>query len=99
MKEGKGFEIIDKCLRDSYENIEEALRCIHVGLLCVQQNPVDRPNMSSVILMLSGEGVLPQPKPPGYFMVTDMREGDHSSSVNLQSSSTYDSTITVLEGR
>ena len=99
MKEGKGFELTDKCLRDLYENMNETLLCIHVAFLCVQQNPVDRPNMSSVILMLSGEGVLPQPKPPGYYMETDTWEGDHSSSIKLLSTSTYDLTITVFYGQ
>ena len=99
MKEGKEHELIDKCLRESYDNMEVVLRCIHVGLLCVQQSPVDRPNMSSVVLMLSGESVLPQPKPPGYFSGTDIWEGDNSSSSKLLSSSTFDTSITVVEGR
>ncbi|PON49905.1 Serine/threonine protein kinase [Parasponia andersonii] len=99
MKEGKAVELIDNSLRDSYENMEEVLRCIHVGLLCVQQSPDDRPNMSSVVLMLSGERVLPQPKPPGYFTDTDTREGDQSSSSLLLSSSTCETSITVFESR
>ncbi|KAL2327798.1 hypothetical protein Fmac_021225 [Flemingia macrophylla] len=45
----------------------EVLRCIHVGLLCVQQKPEDRPDMSSVIPMLNGERLLPQPKAPGFY--------------------------------
>ncbi|PON46980.1 S-locus glycoprotein [Trema orientale] len=99
MKEGKTFELIEKCLRDSYNNMEEVLRCIHVGLLCVQQSPVDRPNMSSIVLMLSGESVLPEPKPPGYFMKTDKWEEDHSSSRKIKSSSICDMSITVFEAR
>ncbi|PON49896.1 Tyrosine-protein kinase [Parasponia andersonii] len=57
MKEGKVAEIIDMCLRDTYDNIEEVLRCIHVGLLFVQQSPDYRPNMSTVVLVLSGDSV------------------------------------------
>ncbi|XP_062082933.1 G-type lectin S-receptor-like serine/threonine-protein kinase SD1-1 isoform X2 [Humulus lupulus] len=60
MNEGNAFKLIDKCLlRDPHNNMEEALHCIHIGLLCVQQKPTDRPDMSYVILMLSGERVLP----------------------------------------
>uniref|UniRef100_A0A803PA77 Receptor-like serine/threonine-protein kinase n=1 Tax=Cannabis sativa TaxID=3483 RepID=A0A803PA77_CANSA len=101
MKEGKANKLIDKCLRDSYENSEEALRCIHIGLLCVQQSPIDRPNMSSVVVMLSGESVLPQPKPPGYFSETDMLEGDDQSGLRkfLSSSSKCDMTISVVGPR
>jgi hypothetical protein len=44
------------------------LRCMQVGLLCVQKAPEDRPTMSSVVSMLGNEGVtLPQPKEPGFF--------------------------------
>ncbi|PON81461.1 S-receptor-like serine/threonine-protein kinase [Trema orientale] len=90
LKEGRPFELIDFWLRDSCNNLQEVLRCIHIGLLCVQQNPMDRPSMSSVVSMLESENVvLPQPKPPGYFMETDSQVGDHSSSM----------TITAILGR
>ncbi|XP_062109352.1 G-type lectin S-receptor-like serine/threonine-protein kinase At4g27290 isoform X2 [Humulus lupulus] len=98
MKENNAVEFIDKCLIDSYHSMKEVLRCIHIGLLCVQQNPVDRPNMSSVVTMLSGEGVLPQPKPPGYFTQTDLWE-NHSPSSKLLSSCTFDTNITDVEAR
>ena len=39
----------------------EALRCIHVGFLCVQEAPDDRPTMSSVIHMLQGNEATPLP--------------------------------------
>ncbi|XP_062082966.1 G-type lectin S-receptor-like serine/threonine-protein kinase At4g27290 isoform X1 [Humulus lupulus] len=97
MKEGNAFMFIDKCLlRDPNDNMEEALRCIHIGLLCVQQKPIDRPNMSSVILMLSGEKVLPQPKPPAYFTNTDLWEGYHSPFSKTPSCNT---SITAVEAR
>ncbi|XP_068667835.1 G-type lectin S-receptor-like serine/threonine-protein kinase At4g27290 [Aristolochia californica] len=38
-------------------------RCVHVGLLCVQEDAGDRPTMSSVVIMLADEGMtLPPPK-------------------------------------
>ncbi|XP_078166518.1 receptor-like serine/threonine-protein kinase SD1-7 [Carex rostrata] len=40
-------------------------RCMHVGLLCVQECPNDRPSMSSVCMMLSCDSLeLPEPKKP-----------------------------------
>jgi hypothetical protein len=69
--------LVDEALGDSC-TLSEVLRCIHVGLLCVQQTPEDRPTMSSVVLMLSGESLLPKPKPPGFY--TDLRKTDSSSS-------------------
>ncbi|KAK1325287.1 Cysteine-rich receptor-like protein kinase 8 [Acorus calamus] len=47
-------------------------RCIHLGLLCVQGNPVDRPTMSFVVLMLSSHSLsVPAPSPPGYLLQSD----------------------------
>jgi hypothetical protein len=45
------------------------MRCIHIGLLCVQENVVDRPTMASVVLMLSSYSMtLPIPSEPAFFM-------------------------------
>ncbi|KAM5586615.1 hypothetical protein ABKV19_005509 [Rosa sericea] len=60
------LEMVDVTLCDSC-NITEVLRCLHVGLLCVQQVPEDRPSMSSVVLMLGSEVKLPSPKQPGFY--------------------------------
>ncbi|XP_062087482.1 cysteine-rich receptor-like protein kinase 10 isoform X1 [Humulus lupulus] len=63
--EGKGEKIIDPNIVDACP-INEVLRWIHIALLCVQEDPKERPNMSSVVLMLASKSVhLPQPsKPP-----------------------------------
>ena len=98
-REGKALELIDSRLVESDDYLDEVLRCFHVGLLCVQQRPADRPNISSAILMLGGESALPQPKPPGYFMETDQKLEGENSSCKPQSSSTNDISITVLEPR
>ena len=57
--------LIYACFQETC-NLAEMIRCIHIGLLCVQQHPEDRPCMPSVILMLGSEIGLPQPKQPGY---------------------------------
>ncbi|KAF5950495.1 hypothetical protein HYC85_012488 [Camellia sinensis] len=45
----------------------EVLKCIHIGLLCVQEDAADRPNMSFVVVMLGSDTViLPQPKQPAF---------------------------------
>lgn len=74
--EGKTLELMNACLLDS--SVEsQVLRCIQVGLLCVQKLPADRPTMSSVVFMLGNEeAVLPQPKQPGFFMGRSS-EGDN----------------------
>ncbi|KAJ4827876.1 hypothetical protein Tsubulata_036232, partial [Turnera subulata] len=73
--QGRALELMDSTLEDSCVN-SQVIKCIHVGLLCVQNFPDDRPEMSTVVLMLTNEeAVLPQPKQPGFF-------GDTSSIVN-----------------
>ncbi|GMN71237.1 hypothetical protein TIFTF001_055928 [Ficus carica] len=98
LKEGRPFELIDVHLEDSKLNLQEVLHCIHVGPLCVQQCPVDRPNMPSVILMLGSDNELPEPKPPGYFMETDLQERVHSSR-KPDSFSKNTMTMTKVKGR
>ncbi|XP_057451255.1 receptor-like serine/threonine-protein kinase SD1-8 isoform X2 [Lotus japonicus] len=65
-KEGRASELIDSNIENSYV-VSEVLRCMHVGLLCIQQNPNDRPTMTSVMLMLESEMRLEVPKEPGFF--------------------------------
>ncbi|KFK28893.1 hypothetical protein AALP_AA7G061900 [Arabis alpina] len=60
-------ELIDPCIREDC-NIEEVIRYIHIGLLCVQENPADRPTMSTIHQMLTTSSMtLPVPLPPGFF--------------------------------
>ena len=79
-------------------NPSEVLRSIHVGLLCVQHSPEDRPNMSNVVLMLGSQGPLPQPKQPGFFTDRELVESTClSTSHKLLSSNDF--TITQVEAR
>ncbi|KAL5999624.1 hypothetical protein ACLOJK_037909 [Asimina triloba] len=66
-KEGGGFNLLDPSLRDS-SNPTQVLRCIHLALLCVQENAEDRPTMASVLVALESEIVsLPTPGEPAFF--------------------------------
>ncbi|PHT53747.1 G-type lectin S-receptor-like serine/threonine-protein kinase [Capsicum baccatum] len=59
-REGHGIELMDPCLSRSCVGTE-ITKCIHLGLLCVQQDPADRPTMSSVVSMLESDPqTLPQ---------------------------------------
>ncbi|KAK6229561.1 hypothetical protein SCA6_018512 [Theobroma cacao] len=95
--EKRPMELIDDAFGD-FCLPSEMLRCIHVGLLCVQQRPEDRPNMSSVIVMLGSESALPQPKQPGFFTGRNLPEAESSTS-NCKSSSANECTVTLLEPR
>ncbi|THG20529.1 hypothetical protein TEA_027986 [Camellia sinensis var. sinensis] len=96
-KEGRSMELIDESLRDSCE-LSEVLRSIHVGLLCVQQCPEDRPSMSTVVLMLGSDGALPQPKQPGFFTERNLHKADCSLSKDA-ANSTSEITISILHAR
>ncbi|KAG9454221.1 hypothetical protein H6P81_007125 [Aristolochia fimbriata] len=66
--EGRIMDLMDQSLGEEYQR-NEALRCIHLGLLCVQEDPTERPLMSTVVLMLSSHSVtLPVPSPPAFFV-------------------------------
>ncbi|KAL9345960.1 hypothetical protein Peur_060813 [Populus x canadensis] len=96
-KEERSFELISDSLKDTC-NLSEVLRVIHVGLLCVQQAPEDRPTMSTVVLMLSSNIALPDPKKPGFF--TERKLFDHeSSSSKVDTCSANEITITLLTAR
>ncbi|CAL5405741.1 unnamed protein product [Camellia sinensis] len=96
-KEDRSMELIDEAARDKC-CLSEALRSIHVGLLCVQQHPKDRPTMSSVVLMLGSEDALPLPKQPGFFTERNLPEAVSSSSKTAPSS-VNDYTITIIDPR
>ncbi|KAJ0869926.1 putative protein kinase RLK-Pelle-DLSV family [Helianthus annuus] len=95
--EGKSLQLVDKCLGDSI-NVSQVIRLIHVGLLCVQRHPEDRPTITSVILMLGGEGPLPSPKEPGFYIGENMQDTPQSSS-SYGISSNNGVSITMLDGR
>jgi hypothetical protein len=64
---GTVLSMMDPCMNNSFLE-SEVLRCIHVGLLCVQGNPADRPVMSSVVMMLGSEAVsLNTPSKPAFY--------------------------------
>ncbi|KAI7981981.1 G-type lectin S-receptor-like serine/threonine-protein kinase [Camellia lanceoleosa] len=96
-EEGKSLELIDEALWDSCYQIE-MLRSIHVGLLCVQESPKDRPSMSSVVLMLASEVTLPQAKQPGFFTARNVLQTGSSSSKEATTTSN-EITITLLSAR
>ncbi|CAN6217297.1 unnamed protein product [Urochloa humidicola] len=66
-KDGKGKDLADPSIVDTC-SVDEVLLCSHMALLCAQENPDDRPLMSSVVLALeNGSTTLPTPKNPGHY--------------------------------
>ncbi|XP_042373292.1 receptor-like serine/threonine-protein kinase SD1-8 [Zingiber officinale] len=103
-KESQCMDFVDKNIGHSFSEIE-VLRCIKIGLLCVQDRAEDRPTMPLVLTMLSSTGdiaLLPEPKQPGFFSKRDLMSEIYlsSSMSNHQDSSASNQiTITNIEGR
>jgi hypothetical protein len=93
--ESTPLKLIDESLSNSIAVAEpEILRCIQTGLLCVQERPDDRPDMSAAVLMLNGEKALPKPKEPAFF---PHQFGSSSGTAKLYSNNEV--SITMLEAR
>ncbi|XP_065862216.1 G-type lectin S-receptor-like serine/threonine-protein kinase At4g27290 [Euphorbia lathyris] len=95
-KEGKSLEFVDSLVGES-SDLSQVMRCIHISLLCVQQHADERPSMGSVILMLSSEISLPQPKEPGFLKDSKGSFYFESSSSNIES--TNDVSFSLLHPR
>ncbi|KAL4619326.1 hypothetical protein ACB092_06G070900 [Castanea dentata] len=92
-KECRPLELLDTCLEDCCI-ILEFVRCLRISFLCLQQHHEDRPNMSSVVMMLHSESSLPEPKEPACFIGKRL-----SLSSKNQSPSTNEITVTLLEAQ
>ncbi|XP_043704130.1 G-type lectin S-receptor-like serine/threonine-protein kinase At1g11330 [Telopea speciosissima] len=93
--EGKTSDFVDPLLISSCPR-PEVLKCIQIGLLCVQRDATDRPTMSNVIVMLeSDSGDLPQPKEPAFSLGRGAHQTDQSSTVICSVNALNISTLTV----
>lgn len=67
-EEGRSLELVDPKV-DNIVLASEVEKFIRVGLLCVQEDAADRPDMASVVFMLRKESTaLPSPKQPTFAM-------------------------------
>ncbi|XP_065617512.1 cysteine-rich receptor-like protein kinase 10 [Quercus suber] len=90
-RNGTPLELLDPSLRNSYSR-NEVIRCIHMGLLCVQENPANRPTMATIALMLNSYSVtLPLPQQPAFLHrsraklnkpITELESDQHTSQSN-----------------
>ncbi|CAL9197265.1 cysteine-rich receptor-like protein kinase 19 [Musa acuminata AAA Group] len=81
-EEHRILELVDPSLGDSC-NSSQVMRCIKLGLLCVQEFPTDRPTMSMVVSLLNSDADdLPAPKPVAFFGARSKLESSESCSVN-----------------
>ncbi|CAI9087731.1 OLC1v1021879C1 [Oldenlandia corymbosa var. corymbosa] len=107
-RNGTPLALLDPSIRESYDQ-QEVIQCIHIGLLCVQEDVELRPTMALVVLMLNSFSVtLPTPTPPPFFDNSRPRifprneqavAGSNQSSSAVGDSSTNEVSISELYPR
>ncbi|GJN32275.1 hypothetical protein PR202_gb20771 [Eleusine coracana subsp. coracana] len=89
--QGRVLQLVQQSEHEYSES--KALRCIHIGLLCVQEHPNDRPEISSVVLMLTRSKIeLQPPRRPAFFFENDAYNGvaeDNFSVNNITNTDPY----------
>ncbi|XP_062089367.1 G-type lectin S-receptor-like serine/threonine-protein kinase CES101 [Humulus lupulus] len=96
--EGRGFEFVDPALVEY--SFSEALTAIHIGLLCAQDRPDDRPTMLDVVSMISNDtSLLPPPKQPTFFIRDVLMEDIEVGMQKTENCSLNDVTMSVMEAR
>ena len=90
--DGTPLEVLDPNMGNSYSR-DQVIRCLHIGILSVQDDPTERPTMASIVLMLNSQSVsLPSslPRQPAYFLHSRTRqkplmeqESDQSTSKSI----------------
>nr|GMD05836.1 G-type lectin S-receptor-like serine/threonine-protein kinase At4g27290 isoform X2 [Ipomoea batatas] len=96
--EGNAMDLLDdSVLVECYKECE-VLKCINVGLLCVEEDPNRRPSMPNAFLMLTDESMnLPKPNQPAF--VTRNRIYNDSSTVDSNKPCSNQLTFSAQEGR
>jgi hypothetical protein len=73
-REGTSTNLIDETLRGS--PVSDVMRCLHIGLLCVQENVSGRPTMAAVVPMLNSHSwSLPSPSRPAFLLDSNADTG------------------------
>ncbi|XP_059439445.1 cysteine-rich receptor-like protein kinase 10 [Corylus avellana] len=93
-RSGTPMELLDPTVRHSCSR-NEVTRCIQMGLLCVQEDPANRPTMASIVLMLNSYSVtLPSPMQPPFL---DRSREKLNKAVELESF--YEASVTEVDPR
>ena len=82
------LDLVDSALHEVC-NADQFVKCVNVGLLCVEEDPNDRPTMSNVVVMLVSEAAaVPTPKQPAFvpWRGHPIRASSSSSQLELTSS-------------
>ncbi|KAL8461336.1 hypothetical protein ACS0TY_032714 [Phlomoides rotata] len=103
-REGTPENMIDPVLlKNGTGSVREMLRCMHMGLLCVQENAANRPTMVNVVLMLSSSTMtMSVPLEPAFYAASrfgpDTKESNANAGIS-EASSRNDISVTELYPR
>ncbi|WCJ42946.1 Cysteine-rich receptor-like protein kinase 5 [Euphorbia peplus] len=97
-RQDRGMEIVDSSIEGSYPK-DEAMRCIQIGLLCVQEIAEDRPTMVEVVQMLGSEKALPTSKQPAFIFRKSTKNSNSITADEIATCSINELTITSLVSR
>ncbi|XP_045788328.1 G-type lectin S-receptor-like serine/threonine-protein kinase At1g11300 isoform X2 [Trifolium pratense] len=93
------ISLIDPEVWDPYYE-SSMLRCIQIGLLCVQELPRERPNISNVVLMLISEIThLPPPGKVAFVHRQNSKSTESSQKSQQSSNSNNNVTLSDVQGR
>ncbi|KAJ4912955.1 Cysteine-rich receptor-like protein kinase 21 [Raphanus sativus] len=89
------LELVDPVIGDNYDKYE-VIRCVHIGLLCVQENPTARPTMLTIFQMLTNTSItLPVPQPPGFFFRIRSEKNPLPESLQPDPSTSMSNDVTI----
>ncbi|XP_038695416.1 cysteine-rich receptor-like protein kinase 10 [Tripterygium wilfordii] len=96
---GEGMNFMDSTLDDSRSSCK-LIRCMHIALLCVQDDPRERPSMLEVSSMLqNGTTPLAIPKKPSFSIKRDHEGQKKETALHFEICSVNDATISTVGGR
>ncbi|KAF4350857.1 hypothetical protein F8388_008039 [Cannabis sativa] len=85
-REGNTSKMVDPLMRVG--SASDVMRCIHIGLLSVQENIENRPTMNAIVLMLNSNSLsLPLPSEPAFFMRNNTKSSNHSKGESINEAS------------
>ncbi|KAL3740593.1 hypothetical protein ACJRO7_021812 [Eucalyptus globulus] len=96
-RDGTPLKVLDLAIMDSYSE-DEVLRCLHICLLCIQEDPAIRPTMATVVLMLSSNYFNPSSPRHLAFFVRSRSRGLSIPMKELQSDQSTSNTMPSSTG-
>ncbi|XP_052729892.1 cysteine-rich receptor-like protein kinase 7 isoform X2 [Vigna angularis] len=96
-KDETTLNTLDSKLRENYSNIE-VMRCIQIGILCVQEDPDARPTMVEIVSYLRSHTIeLPPPQEPTFHLSRKINPiAAHESSSGQDGSNSIPYSINAL---